>query len=248
MQRGMAVTSKTLMAVGLVMATTGVTAQAQEPPPPPIPVTAPAPAPVAAPAPAPAPVVLTAAELRQRRNAIFMMEGVLVKAVRLGAAATAKEIQAIQPGVRLFSTAPVKAHGTYLEGYGVFFQVEIPEAMPSVVSLIESLASGNQLRGSPAQQTALGASVGSDTLSPDAHYVESVKQQLIDAMLEYSRSLQLRPEEWLTVAARQAEEAPGQIEEPSVMVLRIQGADLAEFLAGRLTPGEVRRRVQVRGY
>lgn len=245
MQRGMAVTSKTLMAVGLVMATTGVTAQAQEPPPPPVPVAAP----VAAPAPIPAPVVLSAAELRQRRNAIFLMEGVLVKAVRLGAAATAKEIQAIQPGVRLFSTAPVKAHGTYLEGYGVFFQVEIPEAMPSVVSLIESVASGgNQLRGSPAQQTALGASVRSDTLSPDAHYVESVKQQLIDAMLEYSRSLQLRPEEWLTVAARQAEEAPGQIEEPSVMVLRIQGADLAEFLAGRLTPSEVRRRVQVRGY
>ena len=101
--------------------------------------------------------------------------------------------------------------------------------------------------GSAAQQTALGG-VGGDAVSPDAHYVESVKRQLVDAMLEYSRSLQLRPQEWLTVAARQAEEAPGQIEEPSVMVLRIQGADLAEFLAGRLTPAEVRRRVQVRGY
>jgi hypothetical protein len=239
----MAVTSNTVIAVGLVLAAAGVTTQAQEIPPPPVQ----AAAPEAAPAAPPAPVVLSDGELRQRRNAIFLMEGVLVKAVRLGAAATAKEIQAIQPGVRLFSTAPVRAHGTYLEGYGVFFQVQIPEAMPSVVSLIESVASGSQLRGSAAQQTAFGG-VSGDPLSPDAHYVESVKRQLIDAMLEYSRSLQLRPEEWLTVAARQAEEAPGQIEEPSVMVLRIQGADLAEFLAGRLTPVEVRRRVQVRGY
>lgn len=245
----MALKSNVVLVLGFVMAgaTVGL---AQEPPlPPPLPPPIPLEVPASSPAPAPAaPVALSEAELRDRRNAIFLMEGLLVKAVRLGAAATARLIRDIQPGVRMFSTTPVKAHGTYLEGYGVFFQVEIPEAMPSVVSLIESVVAGSQLGPSPAQPTAIGGLSPDPSMNPDAHYVESVKRQLIDAMLGYSRSLQLRPEEWLTVAAREAEEAPGRIEEPSVMVLRIQGADLAEFLAGRLTPTEIRQRVLVRRY
>jgi hypothetical protein len=245
----MAVKSNVVLALVLVMAG-GTAVLAQEPPqPPPLPPSIPLAEPLASPAPAPtAPVALSEIELRQRRDAIFLMEGVLAKAVRLGAAATDREIQNIQPGIRMFTTAPVKAHGTYLEGFGVFFQVEIPQAMSSVVSLIESVAAGNQLRASAAQRAAVGGIPPEASASPDAHYVESVKAHLIAAMLEYSRSLQLRPEEWLAVAAREAEEAPGQIEEPSLMVLRIQGADLAEFLAGRITPAEVRKRVQVRRY
>jgi hypothetical protein len=246
----MAVKSNVVLALVLVMAG-GTAVLAQEPPqqPPPLPPSIPLAEPLASLAPAPmAPVALSQIELRQRRDAIFLLEGVLAKAVRLGAAATAREIQNVQPGIRMFTTAPVKAHGTYLEGYGVFFQVEVPQTMSSFVSLMESVAAGNQLRASAAQRAAVGDIPPEASASPDALYVESVKAHLIDAMLEYSRSLQLRPEEWLTVAAREAEEAPGQIEEPSLMVLRIRGADLAEFLAGRLTPLEVRKRVQVRRY
>ncbi|MEX1128699.1 MAG: hypothetical protein WEB50_09060 [Vicinamibacterales bacterium] len=241
----MAVKSNLVLALVLVISE-ATAVRAQEPPlplqlPPPVPLAEP----LASPVPPAGPVVLSEVELRQRRDAIFLLEGVLAKAVRLGAAATAREIQNIQPGIRMFTTAPVKAHGTYLEGYGVFFQVEIPQAMSSVVNLIESVTAASQLRAQPA---AVGGRTPDPMAGPDAHYVESVKRQLVDAMLEYSRSLQLRPEEWLTVAAREAEEAPGQIEEPSLMVLRIQGADLSEFLAGRLTPVEVRKRVQVRRY
>jgi hypothetical protein len=244
----MAVKSNVVLALVLVMA--GRTAVlAQEPPqPPPLPPSIPLAEPLASPAPAPVPVALSEIELRQRRDAIFLLEGVLAKAVRLGAAATAREIQNVQPGIRMFTTAPVKAHGTYLEGYGVFFQVQVPQTMSSFASLMESVAAGNQLRASAAQRAAVGGLPPEASANPDALYVESVKAHLVDAMLEYSRSLQLRPEEWLTVAAREAEEAPGQIEEPSLMVLRIRGADLAEFLAGRLTPVEVRKRVQVRRY
>ena len=245
----MAVKSNVVLALVLVMA--GRTAvMAQDPPqPPPLPPSIPLAEPVSSLAPAPtASVALSEIELRQRRDAIFLLEGVLAKAVRLGAAATAREIQNVQPGIRMFTTAPVKAHGTYLEGYGVFFQVEVPQTMSSFASLMESVAAGNQLRSSAAQRAAVGGISPEASANPDALYVESVKAHLIDAMLEYSRSLQLRPDEWLTVAAREAEEAPGQIEEPSLMVLRIRGADLAEFLAGRLTPAEVRKRVQVRKY
>lgn len=207
-------------------------------PPPAVPVATPA-TPAAEPA-KPAPVTLTPEEIRQRRSAIFLVEGVLVKAVRLAASRTASQMQL---GFGMFTTAPARASGTYLEGYGVFFQVEIPSVVPTVASIMETLERDRIARR--AQQ----ANVANDVpTNPDAHYVESVKRQLIDAMLDHSKALDLRPDEWLTVAAREAEEAPGQIAEPSIMLLRVKGADLNDFLAGRLTREEVRKRVEIQGF
>jgi hypothetical protein len=85
-------------------------------------------------------------------------------------------------------------------------------------------------------------------MDPDAHYVEAVKQQLITVMVMQSSSLELRPQEWLAVAARDGSEAPGQIGQPSTMTLRIKGADLAEYLSNRISREEVRKRVQMRGF
>ena len=216
-------------------------------PPVPVPTTAPAP-PAAAPAPTPTDP-LTPEALRQRRNAIFLMEGVLMNAVKLGARSTASEVQRVQPGIVMFSSAPVRAHGTYLEGYGVFFQVEIPSVIPSVASLLETVGRDRLARATaPATPTSLGAGAPEAVLNPDAHYVESVKLELINAMIRHSNSMELRPDEWLTVAARDGSEAPGQLSEASTLILRIKGADLADFFAGRITPEEARARVQVRGF
>jgi hypothetical protein len=170
--------------------------------------------------------------------------------VRLGAQFTASEIQRVQPGIMMFSAGPVKALGTYLEGYGVFFQVEIPSVIPSVASLLETLGRDRvRPNTSPAQPTALsGGSSPEALMNPDAHYVESVKSQLVNAMVRLSHSLELRPDEWLTVSARDGSESPGQLSEPSTMILRIKGADLGDFFAGRITLDEARRRVQVRGF
>jgi hypothetical protein len=246
-----------LTIAGVLTAGAGA-AGAQEPPPPPPPTetvvpqpqTTPPAAPSAAPAPAPVRSSLTPEEVRQRRDAIFLMEGVLMKSVNLAAEFTASEIRRIQPGLAMFSTAPVKAHGTYLEGYGVFFEVEIPSVIPSVASLLETIGRDRLGRPNtvPAQTTALTGSSGDAMMNPDAHYVESVKQHLVNAMVLHSSSMELRPDEWLTVAARDGSEAPGQVGQPSTMMLQIKGADLAEYAAGRITREEVRRRVQVRGY
>jgi len=150
----------------------------------------------------------------------------------------------------MFSSAPVRAHGTYLEGYGVFFQVEIPSVIPSMVSLVERLQRDERARPttSPAQPTALTGGSAEALMDPDAHYVQSVKDQLINAMIKLSNSMELRPEEWLTVAARDGSESPGQVTQPSTMTLRIKGADLADFFANRIQMEEVRKRVQVRGF
>lgn len=208
------------------------------------------PAPAAeAPRPAPAAPALTPGEFRARKDAIFLMEGLLANAVKLAAQYTAGEIQRVEPGIVMFSAAPVKAHGTYLEDYGVFFEVEIPSVIPSVASLVERLGR-DRLRPntSPAQPTSLTSGSTEALMNPDAHYVESVKTQLINAMIRQSNQLEMRPGEWLTVAARDGSETPGQLSEPSTMILRIRGADLADFFAGRITIDEARRRVQVRGF
>ena len=216
--------------------------------PPAEPVQIPPPPPTAEPAPAApsAPVPLTTAQIRERRNAIFLMEGVFVNAVRLAAANTADRIQSIQPGIGMFTSAPARAHGSYLEGYGVFFHVEIPSVMPSVVSIVETLER-ERLRQNPAQQTALGGGAPA-MMDPDADYVASVQRQLVNAMLDHSKALDLGSHEWLTVEAREAQETPGQISQPSTLILRVRGTDLTEFLTGRLSRDEVRKRVLVRGF
>jgi hypothetical protein len=208
------------------------------------------PAPAAAPAPAPP---LTDSELRQRRDAIYLFEGLLIKAVELAAQHTVTEIRRIEPGIMMFSAAPVKAHGTYLEGYGVFFHVEIPNVIPSVSSLLETIAR-NRIPGAPPAQPTTISSAGAPgrpsepMLDPNAHYVQSVKDQLIKAMIRQSNSMDLRPDEWLAVEARDGSMSPGQLSQPSTMNLRIKGSDLADYFAGRITIEEAQKRVQVRGF
>ena len=69
----------------------------------------------------------------QRRNQIRMIEGVLVQAVRLGAAEVSKEMQRFEPaGVTVLTGIP-RARGFLLDGYGVFFDVEIPDMNQSVI-------------------------------------------------------------------------------------------------------------------
>lgn len=193
---------------------------------------------------------LSAVEVRNRREAIYLFEGVLMNAVKLAAQNTAGEIRRVEPAIVLFSSAPVRAHGTYLQDYGVFFHVEIPSVIPSVASLVETIAR-DRARPNPSplsQATAVTGAMSAAMMDPDAHYVESVTEQLVNAMIRHSASMDLRPDEWLTVEARDGSEAPGQLSQPSTMNLRIKGADLADYVAGRISIEEARKRVQVRGF
>lgn len=269
-----------LLIAGVLSASSGVT-RWQDPPPPPPPVQIPTPPvtqdpppaqmppaqtpatttqapvkpePAAIPSAAVAPAPLSPAEVRERRKAILLFEGVLMQAVKVAAQDTVSEIRRIEPGIVMFSSAPVRAHGTYLEGYGVFVQVEIPSVIPSVASLVETLRRDRMRVNPPAAQPTqisggtTGAPPVEAMMDPDAHYVQSVKDQLVNAMIRHSNSLELRPDEWLTVEARDGSETPSQVTQPSTMNLRIRGSDLADFFAGRITIEEARKRIQVRGF
>ena len=214
------------------------------------------PAPVAAPQPkdtppqASASVTLTDAQARSRREAIFVMEGVLVQHVVLAANATQREIENVQPGLRLsmFSPVPPSARGNYLEDYGVFFHVQIPSYVPSVVQIIEEI-SRNQFRpNGGAVPTNMSPPRREAPLDPDAFYVGAVREYLVSAMLEQSKSLELRPNEWLTVSARGDDGGPSQLSQPSIMLLRVKGSDLLEYLSGRISKADVTKRVEVKGF
>jgi hypothetical protein len=81
-------------------------------------------------------------------------------------------------------------------------------------------------------------------------YTEAVQGALIDAMIDFSAPMTIGNDEWLTVAARDNEQrdtlAPQDpYEEVVTVLLRIRGADLKEYRAGRIDKEEARKRVRI---
>jgi hypothetical protein len=85
---------------------------------------------------------------------------------------------------------------------------------------------------------------------PHQAYTEAVTRALVDAMIDYSAPMQIGPDQWLTVAARDDEgrdslAPPDPLEEVMTWIYRIRGSDLQEYRQGRIDRDEVRKRVQV---
>src|SRR3954467_3290289 len=59
------------------------------------------------------------------RFQIMAMEGVLERAVQLGAQRMSQQVQAVSSDV-LFIATGARAKGFWLDGYGVFFDVDVP--------------------------------------------------------------------------------------------------------------------------
>jgi hypothetical protein len=80
---------------------------------------------------------IAGAQIRQpqeqrRRDQIQLMEGVLSRAVRLGAEQVNRRMQSIDPTMTVI-TGQARARGFVLEGYGIFFDVEVPTMSASAV-------------------------------------------------------------------------------------------------------------------
>jgi hypothetical protein len=101
-------------------------------------------------------------------------------------------------------------------------------------------------------QTAPAAGTAAPVLlnDPNEMYTRAVKDALVDAMLDHSGPMNIAPDEWLTVAARDAQGplGPGEPYDAFTLVLRIRGSDLAAFRAGRLTRDEAREQVEAREF
>ena len=71
---------------------------------------------------------------QKRRNNIQVMEGVLTRAGVIAAEHIATQLQQLDPSMTVFiGDRSARARGFVLEGYGIFFDVEVPELRGAVV-------------------------------------------------------------------------------------------------------------------
>jgi hypothetical protein len=206
------------------------------------------------------------AEQVRRHGEISLFEGTLVGAVNKAARNVAKDVQSHTSNANFFS-GDARAKGFILDGYGVFVYVEIPALDLTLSLFIDQLERERQSQAAPAQAAPVNSTSDSKaepkfvipSIARDAmqavsdtgeKYRNEVKLALTDAMLDFSKNLELKPDEWLSVAARGNDSAltPGEILQLTTVVLRVKGSDLADYLAGRTTREEARAKVEVRQF
>ena len=260
-------------------------------------------------------VVMPKADPQEKaRFQIAVMEGVLETAVQRGAQMMSRQWRTVAPDM-LFIGGTAQARGFRLDGYGIFFAVDVPamrqsvmwtlrmldreagaeSAVQSIRAYIAGVADPTQKKaleqairqielqvspttrsmvttgqavgreGAPATQVASRSSSASQPASvgvavpgePDAMadpgeaYTTSVKNALVDAMLDYSQSLTLAPDEYLTVAARAVNARIVEAEDSGDVVtifIRVKGSDLQALHTGKITREEAHKRVEVREY
>ena len=80
---------------------------------------------------------------------------------------------------------------------------------------------------------------------PNQFYRNAVRDKLVDAMLDYSRPLNIASSESLSVVARSEDDPmPNSLYDDSrTMILRITGVNLALYHEGKITREEARKRV-----
>ncbi len=82
-------------------------------------------------------------EQMRARFQISAMEGVLERAVQLGGRRLSQQVQAVSPDM-LFIAGAARAKGFWLEGYGVFFDVDVPAMRRSVAWQFRALDRGDR--------------------------------------------------------------------------------------------------------
>lgn len=204
----------------------------------------------------------------RRHEQINLFEGTLERAVTNAARRVAKEVQEHTSNAN-FMTTDAHAKGFILDGYGVFVYVEIPalDLNLTVGLMLDQIERDAQQKpeSDPSKGTPNTVSEKADpapavprtarealksVMDTGEKYRNEVKLQLTDAMLDFSKNLELKPDEWLSVAAQGSDGAltPGEILQLTTVVLRVKGSDLADYFSGRLTKEEARSKVELRQF
>jgi hypothetical protein len=82
---------------------------------------------------------------------LFTMEGVLERAVQQGATRLSRQVQRLMPDMLLISGG-AQARGFRLDGYGVFFDVEVPVLRRSVAWTLRTMVDDNGMAATRAVQ------------------------------------------------------------------------------------------------
>lgn len=76
--------------------------------------------------------------MNDMRHHIYVMEGALARAVDYGAKALNREILAVMPGLFMLA-GEAQARGVYLDGYGVYFDVQVPMMRQSMMWSVRTM-------------------------------------------------------------------------------------------------------------
>ena len=113
-------------------------------------------------------------QIRQRQR-ISLMEGVLERAVANGADNLLRQVKHVMPDVPMLTGAP-EVRGFRLDGYGVFFDVEVPALRLPLAWTLRYVVDGNrlavnaalaQLRAHRARAAGAGARAARSAGAPD---------------------------------------------------------------------------------
>src|SRR5688572_20571856 len=95
-------------------------------------------------------------EVRARQR-IYMMEGVLERAVQLGVDNLRRRVRAVMPDDGLLQGGVAQVRGFPLEGYGVFFDVEVPALRQSLAWSMRTMHDTGMALARPGEDTRPGA-------------------------------------------------------------------------------------------
>ena len=106
---------------------------------------------------------------------------------------------------------------------------------------------------SPAPAARMDKKYFSDPNAINRAYTEAVQNALIDTIVDYAMPTAIKPDEFLTIAARDNMQRdtlapPDPYEEVVTLLLSIKGSDLAAYRVGQIDAAEVRKRVQIREF
>jgi hypothetical protein len=109
------------------------------------------------------------------RHQIYLMEGALARAVNFGAASLNQEIRAVMPDMMVLAGEST-ARGFHLDGYGVFFDVEVPVLRQSMMWSLRTMLDQDQ-QGATEALTALRRFVASSN-GPERASAEAALRRL----------------------------------------------------------------------
>jgi hypothetical protein len=161
----------------------------------------------------------------QVRYQVFVMEGVLERAVEHGAQMLSRRMQSVMPDMLLLAGA-ARARGFRLEGYGVFFDVEVPALRRSMAWSLRVL-----------DQNGLGLTSAIDSLR---QHVKSLSDERARQELEHALSrleLQVGP---MSRAGRASAASTAQGPTPTSVVASTEPAQQEP-----LAPSDERQRLLV---
>jgi hypothetical protein len=91
-------------------------------------------------------------QARQAREQVSMMEGVLVRAVQNGVNNLRRRVREVMPDDALLQGGFPQVHGFRLDGYGIFFAVQVPGLRPSMAWTIRTMNDTGRLLASDLAQ------------------------------------------------------------------------------------------------